>query len=218
MNRSATINHLPIDKSKDPESIRLFQSDFLEFFTHISPVTILVRWVPVAVLLLVCAVRSAPGSAFPWFIPAAFVAGLFLWTLGEYTLHRFLFYHHPTTPQQERIFFRFHGVHHAQPQDKTRLVIPFPVSIPMAILFVGLFYLILGALLKVPQGVAPLTAGFLVGNLAYDLTHYATHHFPMHRGYAKYLKRYHKAHHYKTPDTRFGVSSPAWDWVFHTLE
>jgi len=80
-----------------------------------------------------------------------------------------------------------------------------------------LFYLILGVLLKVPQGVAPLTAGFLVGYLAYDLIHYATHHFPMRRGYAKYLKRYHMAHHYKTPDARFGVSSPAWDWVFGTM-
>ena len=210
------MNHLPIDKSKDPESIRLFQSDFLEFFTHISPMTILVLWVPVMVLLLVYAVQSAPGGAFPWFIPAAFVAGLFLWTLGEYTLHRFLFHHHPTSPRQERIIFLFHGVHHAQPQDKTRLVMPFPVSIPMAILFVGLFYLVLGMLLKVPQGVAPLTAGFLVGYLAYDLTHYATHHFPMRRGYARYLKRYHMAHHYKTPDARFGVSSPAWDWVFGT--
>ena len=210
------MNHLPIDKSKDPESIRLFQSDFLEFFTHISPVTILVLWVPVAVLLLVYADRSAPGGSFPWFIPAAFVLGLFLWTLGEYTLHRFLFHHQPASPAQERIFFLFHGVHHAQPQDKTRLVMPFPVSIPMAILFVGLFYLILGVTLMEPQWVAPLTAGFLVGYLAYDLIHYATHHFSMRRGYAKYLKRYHMAHHYKDPTSRFGVSSPVWDWVFGT--
>jgi len=212
------MNHLPIDKSKDPESIRLFQSDFLEFFTHISPVAILILWVPAAVLLLVYAVRSAPVGAFPWFIPVAFVVGLLLWTLGEYTLHRFLFHHHPTSPRQERIFFLFHGVHHAQPQDKTRLVMPFPVSIPMAILFIGLFYLILGVLLKVPQWVAPLTAGFLVGYLAYDLIHYATHHFSMRRGYARYLKRYHMAHHYKNPDARFGVSSPVWDWVFGTME
>lgn len=211
------MNHLPIDKSKNPESIRLFESNFLEFFTHISPLTILVLWVPVAVLLLVFSIRLAPVGAFPCYVPAAFVLGLFLWTLGEYTLHRFLFHHHPTSPRQQRIFFLFHGVHHAQPQDKTRLVMPFPVSIPMAILFVGLFYLILGVLLKVPQWVAPLTAGFLIGYLAYDLTHYATHHFSMRRGYARFLKRYHMAHHYKNPESRYGVSSPVWDWVFHTM-
>ena len=210
------MSHLPIDKSKNPEPIRLFKSDFLEFFTHISPATIIGLWLPIVVLLLVYAVFTATGPAFPVYIPLGFMLGLFLWTFAEYTLHRFLFHHRPTSPRQERIFFLFHGIHHAQPQVKTRLVMPFPVSIPLALVFVGLFYLILGVLLKAPQWVAPLTAGFLVGYLVYDLTHYSTHHFPMRSGYAKFLKRYHMQHHYKDPDTRFGVSSPVWDWVFHT--
>jgi sterol desaturase/sphingolipid hydroxylase (fatty acid hydroxylase superfamily) len=29
-------------------------------------------------------------------------------------------------------------------------------------------------------------------------------------------KRYHMQYHYKTPDKRFGVSSPLWDVVFGT--
>jgi len=210
------MNHLPIDKSKDPESIRLFKSDFLEFFTHISPVTILVLWVPVTAFLLVSAARTAPAGAFPWYIPAAFVIGMFLWTLGEYTLHRFLFHYPARTPRAERIFFLFHGVHHAQPQDKTRLVMPFPVSIPMALVSYGLFALVLGVLLKAPQWINPMVAGTMAGYLIYDLLHYATHHFTMRRGYARYIKRYHMLHHYKSPDTRYGVSSPVWDWVFGT--
>jgi sterol desaturase/sphingolipid hydroxylase (fatty acid hydroxylase superfamily) len=210
------MSHLPIDTSRETEPIRLFKSDFLEFFTHISPATIIGLWVPLVVLLLVYATLTGTGPAFPVYIPLGFVLGLFLWTFAEYTLHRFLFHHKPTSPRQERIFFLFHGIHHAQPQVKTRLVMPFPVSIPLALVFVGLFYLILGVLLKAPQWVAPLTAGFLVGYLVYDLTHYATHHFPMRSGYAKYLKRYHMQHHYKDPGTRFGVSSPLWDWVFRT--
>jgi sterol desaturase/sphingolipid hydroxylase (fatty acid hydroxylase superfamily) len=210
------MNHLPIDKSKDPESIRLFQSDFLEFFTHISPVAVTSLWAPVALMALIYAIWTTPRTEFPWFIPIAVLAGFFLWTFAEYTLHRFLFHHHPTTPRQERIFFLFHGIHHAQPQDKTRLVMPLPVSIPISVIFVGLFYSILGMLLKEPQWVAPLTSGFLIGYLAYDLTHYATHHFPMRSGYAKYIKRHHMAHHYKNPESRFGVSSPVWDWVFGT--
>jgi sterol desaturase/sphingolipid hydroxylase (fatty acid hydroxylase superfamily) len=210
------MSHLPIDTSRDSPSIRLFKSDFLEFFTHISPVAILAVWLPVVVILLVYASLTTSASVFPVHIPIGFVLGLFLWTFAEYTLHRFLFHHKPTTPRQERIFFLFHGIHHAQPQDKTRLVMPFPVSLPMAAIIIGLFYLILAVILKTPQWVAPLTAGFLVGYLAYDLTHYATHHFPMRSGYAKFIKRYHMQHHYKDPNTRFGVSSPIWDWVFHT--
>jgi sterol desaturase/sphingolipid hydroxylase (fatty acid hydroxylase superfamily) len=56
-----------------------------------------------------------------------------------------------------------------------------------------------------------------MGYLIYDITHYATHHFPMRGKVLKFLKRYHMQHHYKTPDQRFGVSSPLWDWVFGTL-
>jgi dihydroceramide fatty acyl 2-hydroxylase len=210
------MSHFPIDARRDVQPIRLFKSDFLEFFTHISPVTILVVWLPIAVLLMVYAVKEASGSAFPLYIPLGFLSGLLLWTLAEYTLHRFLFHYKPTGPRQERILFMFHGIHHAQPQVKTRLVMPLPVSIPGFVIFFGLFYLILAVLFKVPQWVAPLMSGFMIGYLAYDLTHYATHHFPMRRGYAKYIKRYHMQHHYKDADTRFGVSSPLWDWVFGT--
>jgi sterol desaturase/sphingolipid hydroxylase (fatty acid hydroxylase superfamily) len=210
------MDHLTVDTRRDAQPIRLFESDFLEFFTHISPVTILVVWLPVAIFFIVSAVRKAPGPAFPVYIPLGFLAGLCFWTLAEYTLHRFLFHFKPRSPRQERIFFMFHGIHHAQPQVKTRLVMPLPVSLPGLVIFYGFFHLVLAVLLKAPQWVAPLMAGFIIGYLAYDLTHYATHHFPMRAGYAKYIKRYHMQHHYKDADTRFGVSSPLWDWVFGT--
>jgi sterol desaturase/sphingolipid hydroxylase (fatty acid hydroxylase superfamily) len=38
----------------------------------------------------------------------------------------------------------------------------------------------------------------------------------MRRGVLKYLKRYHLQHHYKTPQQRFGVTSPLWDVLFGT--
>ena len=200
----------------DDTPVRLFKSDFLEFFTHISPVTVVIIWLPVAVYFTWSAVDNLRGKD-GWFIPAAVLLGLFLWTISEYLLHRFLFHFKPRTPQQERMSFLFHGVHHAQPQCKTRLVMPIALSIPLAAVFFLLFSLIFGSLLGVLTWVGPLFSGFLVGYLIYDLTYYATHHFPMRSGYAKYIKRYHMQHHYKTPDARFGVSSPAWDYVFRTM-
>jgi sterol desaturase/sphingolipid hydroxylase (fatty acid hydroxylase superfamily) len=208
------MSHLPTDPSRNAEPIRLFKSDFLEFFTHISPITIVVIWLPLAVYLGARPILDT--KSFPASLPLGFLIGLFLWTFSEYTLHRFLFHHKPTSPRQERIFFLFHGVHHAQPQVKTRLVMPLPVSIPGFIIFYLLFVLIVGVLLRAPQWVGPLMSGFLIGYLVYDLTHYATHHWAMRSGYAKYIKRYHMQHHYKDPDTRFGVSSPVWDYVFRT--
>lgn len=203
--------------SHDPEPIRLFKSDFLEFFTHISPVTVTVIWLPVAGFFMGRAIMASSGaSAFPWHIPAGFFLGLFFWTLSEYLLHRFVFHYPPKGAFQEKIVFLFHGIHHAQPQCKTRLVMPPVVSVPLALVFYGLFTLIAGWL-GLPGWADPLASGFTIGYLAYDLTHYATHHFAMRSGVMKFLKRYHMQHHYKTPEQRFGVSSPLWDLVFKTF-
>ena len=208
------MTHLPINN--DPEPIRLFKSDFLEFFSHIHPAVIVIIWLPVAVFFLVREVLIRPANLSPLYIPLGFLFGLFLWTLAEYLLHRFVFHFQARNPTQERIIFLFHGVHHAQPQCKTRLVMPPVVSIPMAVIFYGVLTLIVGLLFGQPHLVGPLTSGLLIGYIIYDLTHYATHHFPMRSGILKYLKRYHMQHHYKTPDQRFGVSSPLWDIVFKT--
>ncbi len=208
------MTHLPTDHSDVP--IRLFKSDFLEFFSHISPVVVLVIWLPVALFFLVWSIVNAPAGVLPVHIPIGFLVGLILWTLAEYLLHRFLFHMPVKGKKAERIVFLFHGVHHAQPQLKTRLVMPPAVSIPLAAIFYGIFYLFFAVILKAPQWVAPVFSAFIFGYLVYDLTHYATHHFPMRSGYAKYIKRYHMQHHYKTPNARFGVSSPLWDIVFKT--
>jgi sterol desaturase/sphingolipid hydroxylase (fatty acid hydroxylase superfamily) len=207
--------HYPINH--DPEPIRLFKSDFLEFFTHISPVTVTIIWLPVAGFFLARAILSDWGSSrFPVHIPLGFLLGLFLWTLAEYLLHRFVFHYTPKNAWQERVVYLFHGIHHHQPQCKTRLVMPPVVSVPLAVLFYALFSLVAGRLFHSSAWVDPLVSGFIIGYLVYDLTHYATHHFPMRQGWFKFLKRYHMQHHYKTPDQRFCVSSPVWDWVFQT--
>jgi sterol desaturase/sphingolipid hydroxylase (fatty acid hydroxylase superfamily) len=90
------------------------------------------------------------------------------------------------------------------------------VSIPMALVMYAIMYVLFAILLGLPHWVGPVMAGFSVGYLFYDLTHYATHHFAMRSGMWKWLKRYHMQHHYKTPNQRYGVSSPLWDYVFGT--
>jgi sterol desaturase/sphingolipid hydroxylase (fatty acid hydroxylase superfamily) len=209
------MSHLPIDHSDEP--IRLFKSDFLEFFTHITPQVVLIIWSPVIVYFLLRAVANRVAGGLPAYIPLGFLGGLFLWTFAEHTLHRFVFHYRPRNAWQERLTFLFHGIHHAQPQCKTRLVMPPAVSVPMAFLFYGLFTLLFSSLLGAPQWVDPLFAGFILGYLAYDMIHYATHHFRMRSTIGRYLKRHHMRHHYKTPNQRFGVSSPLWDYVFGTL-
>ena len=206
--------HYEINHSDTP--IRLFKSDFLEFFTHISPVVVLIIWTPVAIYFLARAIHDRVSGSPLGQIPIGLGVGLFVWTFTEYAMHRFVFHYRPRTPWQERIVFLFHGVHHAQPQLKTRLVMPPVVSVPLAFVIYGIFSLIC-TMLGGPQWVAPLFAGAVAGYLIYDMTHYATHHLPMRWGYLKFVKQYHMKHHYKTPNARFGVSSPLWDYVFGTM-
>jgi sterol desaturase/sphingolipid hydroxylase (fatty acid hydroxylase superfamily) len=205
---------LPINHSDTP--IRLFKSDFLEFFTHIHPVTVLILFVPVVIYFmasaLIAGVAQVPAmSAF-----TAYAAGFLVWTLSEYLLHRFVFHYEPSAPWLQRVWYLIHGVHHEQPQCKTRLVMPPILSIPLAFLFYGLFALVVGTAFRLPLLVGPSFAGFLTGYLCYDMLHYAEHHLSMRWGFLKHLKLYHLRHHYKNPNHGFGVSSPIWDVVFRT--
>jgi len=201
-----SINHSPIP-------IRLFNSNFMEFFTHISPVVVIIIYLPVVLYLYG---RAAAGGFNLGQVLLSLLIGLFIWSFLEYTLHRFVFHYRPRSPRQERIVFLFHGVHHAQPQCKTRLVMPPVVSLPMVGILFLLYNSLVGGLLGQPDWAQPLFAASLLGYLTYDLTHYATHHLPMRSGVLKALKRYHMLHHYRTPDARYGVSSPLWDLVFAT--
>jgi sterol desaturase/sphingolipid hydroxylase (fatty acid hydroxylase superfamily) len=202
-----------INHEKEP--IRLFESQFLEVFTHIHPAVVLAIWVPVVALLLAVSVLRGTG----WLVVVAGVAlGLALWTLAEYMLHRFVFHFEPRAPWQERISYLAHGIHHHQPRSKTRLVMPPAVSIPLALLFFGLFWVVFSLILGLSLWLLPTFAGFLTGYIIYDMIHYATHHFPMRSGAAKWIKQHHMRHHYKNPDLWYGVSSPLWDVVFGTMK
>src|SRR5512135_2525915 len=182
--RRTGVGHYPIDNSDVP--IRLFKSDFLEFFSHITPLAIIIIWSPIIIYFFARAVIIRPAGRFPWHIPGGILIGLFLWTLAEYTLHRFVFHYPAKTARGQRITFLFHGVHHAQPQCKTRLVMPPIVGIPLAALFFGLFYLVTVVILKTPYWINPLFSAFLIGYLIYDLGHYSQHHLPMRKGYFRY--------------------------------
>ncbi len=201
----------------EEKPIRLFRSDFLEFFTHIHPVAVLFLFAPVVLFFLGRGVQGLGGSQGIGAVALVFTAGIAVWTFTEYVMHRFVFHYEPKSRILQRIWFLLHGVHHEQPQCKTRLVMPPLLSVPLALLFYGLFHVILGSAMGAPLGVAPLYAGFVTGYLAYDMLHYAEHHLPMKRGALRYLKRYHLLHHFKTPDDRFGVSSPLWDVIFGTI-
>ena len=137
---------------------------------------------------------------------------ILVWTLTEYVLHRFAFHFPATSKLGKWLVFLFHGNHHHDPKDKTRLVMPPSGSIPIMLVLYFLFSMVIPQ-----QWLAPFTAFFIVGYLIYDYIHYATHHFPMKNPVAKYLKLYHLKHHFSGESGRYGVSSPLWDKVFGSM-
>jgi len=194
--------------SNKNESLRMFKSDFFEFFSHVHPATPHLIYLPVVVYMLYLAIerRSIPIGT----TAVLFVCGLLIWTFVEYTMHRWVFHYEPTSRWGKQLHFMLHGVHHDYPNDASRLVMPPAVSIPLAFFFYGLFLLLFGRLTP------PIFAGFVTGYLFYDSLHYATHHFSMRRGLWLWLKRHHLRHHYQDEEAGFGVSSPLWDYVFRT--
>jgi len=202
--------------TKRDEPIRIFKSDFLEFFSHISPLVVLIVWLPLSAFFLAWSINESVAGTFPVHIPLAFLGGIVLWTLLEYVLHRFLFHYHPKTELGKRINFMFHGVHHAQPMVKTRLVMPPAISLPLGAMVYGLIALVAGLAFGAWHIVKPLAAGAFFGYLLYDMTHYSTHHFNFKFKWFHWVRSHHMKHHVQTPAMRFGVTSPLWDVVFGT--
>ena len=204
-------------RSHEESPIRLFKSDFLEFFTHISPIVVLVIFIPVIALFLWFGFTANPGSGW-WKVLLAWLTGIVIWTPVEYMLHRFVFHFHPKNPSErmKRVLFLAHGVHHAQPREKTRLVMPPMLSIPLAALFYLVFWLLVGKLFGSPGWVNGIFAGFITGYTVYDMTHYSLHHFSSKSKVFRQLRQHHMAHHFKTPGRRFGVTSMFWDRIFQT--
>lgn len=195
--------------SNKDETVRMFKSDFMEALSRVHPAVPLIIFVPVILYMFYL-------SYWYFQLPLTNIFGLvmfgvFVWTITEYLLHRFIFHLELKSELGKKIHFIFHGVHHDYPSDSRRLVMPPSVSIPLATLFYLLFRFLIGDV-----AVYPFFAGFLSGYLFYDMTHYAVHHFNMHSKFWLALKHHHIKHHYKDPDRGFGVSSPLWDIIFGT--
>lgn len=194
--------------SNKNETVRMFQSNFMEFFSHVHPATPVLLYGPMIALMLYLAFVQKQLSFLA--VLGFFVIGVLIWTLLEYVIHRYVFHYEPKTRVGKLLHFIMHGVHHDYPNDATRLVMPPIISIPLAVVFYVVFILTLGRF-------APAAlAGFGFGYVCYDTIHYATHHFAMKRGIWRWLKQYHLRHHYQDDHAGYGVSTPLWDYVFKT--
>ncbi len=187
----------------------LFGNSFLNFFSRVHPAVPAVIFFPIIGIMYYLAI-DAGSSALA--VAGLSLAGLAIWTLSEYWLHRLLFHWHPKFKGGDQLNFIIHGVHHDHPNDRMRLVMPPALGLPLAAIFLTLFVLVFGT----PAGYIGF-AGFLIGYLIYDYTHYYVHHFVPKTKIGKRVREHHMRHHFQDHRYGYGVSSPIWDYVFRTV-
>ncbi|KAJ8924105.1 hypothetical protein NQ315_006887 [Exocentrus adspersus] len=203
----------PVDRN-----LRLFGNPVLENLTITPWYVVPSVWVPIITYLIVVGSRkyvqitkdSAP------IMPSVLYVGLgiVLWTLVEYSLHRWVFHMEPSGHSKVMIYLHFaiHGLHHKVPFDSRRLVFPpFPAAI-----IAFLLYKIISLMFHDSTRILVM-AGGLTGYVIYDMIHFYLHHgTPNENSYFYHLKRYHNQHHFAHHDNGFGISSMFWDKVFGT--
>jgi sterol desaturase/sphingolipid hydroxylase (fatty acid hydroxylase superfamily) len=185
----------------------MFRSGLLDRLTRVHPAVPVVLYLPIITVLLVW---GAGRVGVPTSIGLA-VGGYAVWTLTEYWLHRVVFHFEPERGIGARLHWMIHGVHHDHPNDPMRLVMPPSASAPLALIFYGIFFVVLGGNYSLA-----FTAGFLLGYLAYDMIHYAVHHHRPRTAAGRKLRELHMRHHFQDDERGFGVSAPYWDRVFGT--
>jgi dihydroceramide fatty acyl 2-hydroxylase len=185
----------------------MFQSPWLDRFTRVHPAVPVVIYLPAIAILF----ALGAGRAGFWNSIGLAMGGYAVWTLTEYWLHRVVFHFEPERGLGARLHWMIHGVHHDHPNDPLRLVMPPSASVPLALLFAGMFWIALGS-----HWWLPFTAGFLAGYLAYDMIHYHVHHHRPRTRVGRTLRELHMRHHFQDDERGFGVSAPYWDHVFGT--
>jgi 4-hydroxysphinganine ceramide fatty acyl 2-hydroxylase len=200
-----------------PESPKMFESEFVDFFSRTPWYMIPIIWIPISLGFLGWSIF---GEGVYWAFAAMQVfLGLVTWTLVEYWLHRTMFHWEPEFAWGKRFHFIIHGVHHTWIDDPFRLVMPPVVSFALAAFFYGLFSG-LGVLLTpyvADTWVYAAFAGLIGGYINYDITHYATHHVKLKSKRLIKIRAHHMNHHFNNPDKKYGFTTFVWDRCFRTM-
>lgn len=157
---------------KGGESAPLF-GNFLEPLSKTAWYVVPTIWLPCVAYGTMVGMTGMPNVSVG---VAYWMLGLFLWSLIEYIMHRFLFHIDTLLPDNRvgiTLHFLLHGIHHYLPMDKYRLVMPPTLFVLLAVPFWKLAHSIL--YFDWYAGVMAYCGG-VFGYICYDLTHYFLHH------------------------------------------
>jgi dihydroceramide fatty acyl 2-hydroxylase len=165
-------------------------------------------------LMAVCLGFVTYDNEFSWRQNFALIAvGILSWQLIEYGLHRYIFHYSARSRFGQKLVYAAHLSHHDNPRAPSKFLSGFVLSAPIATAYWLLLYLASGS----AHFATYLLIGVGVGYISYQLLHFQAHHRRPRLRVFRYLQTYHMLHHYRTPELRFGVTSPVIDLVFGTF-
>lgn len=204
---------LPVDRK-----LRLFENPILESLTVTPWYVVPIVWIPIITYFIYVGfnkyveITKDESPSVPSLL--RIVGGVILWTLLEYSLHRWIFHMKISGNSKILIYIHFaiHGLHHKVPFDTRRLVFP---PLPAALIAYAIYSFISAFLPE--EGRLLTLAGGLAGYVIYDMIHFYLHYgAPKENSYLYHLKRYHNHHHFEHHDNGYGISSVLWDKIFGT--
>jgi sterol desaturase/sphingolipid hydroxylase (fatty acid hydroxylase superfamily) len=156
--------------------------------------------IPLGAVLIFAGLRS--NELDPIAVVLTILLGLFLFSIIEYSAHRWLFH------GSVQIIEQGHRSHHENPlgYDSVPFFLPALVLLALA----GGFVLLMPA-----KYAFLLTGSIALSYVIYGLSHFTIHHHRFHYIPARNWAANHLIHHYHA-DTNFGVTTPLWDIVLGT--
>ena len=149
------------------------------------------------------------GVRHPVWWPSAvisFLAGVILFTLVEYSIHRWLL-HNPRSA-----FYHLHAVHHTDPDKYSAFLFPASLAIlvPVWFLLMWMHY----------AAAAFFLCGFSGGYFYFGMLHHVEHSTRINQIPFRWLQKRWAAHsvHHRIDQSNFGVMTSFWDYVFGTQQ
>ncbi|HKS08748.1 MAG TPA: sterol desaturase family protein [Pyrinomonadaceae bacterium] len=166
------------------------------------------------IALAVCLITLTRNEHFSWRQNVLLISfGILSWTLIEYVLHRFIFHYSARSAFGKKLVYAAHLSHHAMPRTANHFFSSLLVSLPVAITYLLSAWIITGSW----RATTLLFAGLTAGYFCYEWLHFQAHHRRPRLRLFRYLRKYHLLHHYRTPELRFGVTSPLFDVLMGTF-
>ena len=166
-----------------------------------------------AAVVLCLGLGAAWAGLVSWSTVPLLIIGLFSWSLFEYVMHRFIFHYDARSRLARKFLYHAHVSHHENPTGKSQISASLIMGLPIGAVYWPLAWAVTGSWVAASWMFIGLAAGFF----GYKWVHFQCHHRRSRLRLLRYLRHYHLLHHYKTPELRFGVTSPLFDLVFGTF-